>query len=158
MNNPFQAPEARLTETPETQTGPRVYFLPWQVLLVGIFAGPIALIYMLRSNEVMLGRDARAKLTLILGIVLCVLAAPLVRSLNSIAGTTAVYAGLTVLAVLWTFQGQMPAIRGSSDRALGILSHAWSTLIIVTLASIGFSTMLAMVVFTALSIVFPSIL
>ncbi|AVP95959.1 hypothetical protein C7S18_01555 [Ahniella affigens] len=155
MSNPFQAPQSRLAEAPEIDLGPKVFYLPWQVLLVGVLAGPIALIYMLRSNEVMLGRLARSKWILLGGIALCVLAVPLVRSLNSFAGTTSVYAGLTLIAVLWSYARQMPAIRASSHPELGTLSHAWPTLIITILASIGFSAMLAVVVFSAIGIFFP---
>lgn len=155
MNNPFQAPQARLAETPEAQVGPRVFFMPWQILLVGLFAGPIALIYMLRGNEVMLGRNAVAKWVLLGGIVLCVLAVPLVRSLNSFAGTASVYAGLTLIAVLWCYVRQLALIRAGSDPELGVISHSWPTLFFTVLASIGFSTMLGVVVINAVMIVFP---
>lgn len=155
MSNPFQPPQAKITEHPEVSLEPRIYFLPWQILLVGCFGGPIALIYMVRSNEVHLGRLAQARFSLIAGIVLCVLALPLIRELNNGLATAGVYFGLTVLALLWVQVRQMPEIRATSNPALGVLRQEWPTLIFTILTSIGFSLLLSIVVMSAISMLAP---
>lgn len=157
MSNPFQPPQAKITEQPELSLAPRFYFVPWQVFLVGCFGGPIALLYMIRSNEVRLRRLAFARNSLLIGIVLCVLAVPLVRELDSLTATGAVYFGMTILAVIWVQMRQMPLILAESDPELGVLTQEWPTLFFTVFSAIGFSLLLAMVVATALQMLFPVI-
>ncbi len=145
MDNPYQAPKAALSEPPAvTSEDPGDLFRPWQTAICGLFGGPLALMYTIRSNELCLGDSRRANLTLYIGIALIGILVPITGRVSDPLLVGLEHAVLTALGTAWVWRRQMA--RAEQLFGTGLPSHSLPTLAIIILASIGTSMILAWIV------------
>ncbi|MBK8283502.1 MAG: hypothetical protein IPK97_00725 [Ahniella sp.] len=145
MDNPYQPPKAELSEPPMVVTeDPGDLFRPWQTAICGLFGGPLALMYTIRSNELCLGDSRRANLTLYIGIALIGILVPITGRVSNPFLVGLEHLTITALGAVWVWRRQMA--RAGQLFGTELPAHSWPTLVIVILASIGASMILAWIV------------
>lgn len=139
MTNPYERPRSRLADAApaEPAYAPGVY-LPWQAAACGLFGGPLAMMYVVRANELALGDSRRANLVLYVGIILVAILVPVVGRISDPLAIGAEHAVLTLLGAAWVHFRQMPRARAQAAER-----EPWPNLVIVVLASVGASALLA---------------
>ena len=144
MENPYQAPKAALSEPPVVADDPDDLFRPWQTAVCGLFGGPLALMYTIRSNELSLGDSRRANLTLYIGIILLGILIPVTGRISDPLLVGLEHLVITTLGTIWVWRRQMT--RADQMFEAEVPAHSLPTLVIVILASIGASMILAWIV------------
>jgi len=140
MTNPYSAPKARLADAPATTPPDLTFHRPWQVAVCGLFGGPLALLYLIRRNELALGDSRGANLTIYIGVALLAIAVAVLGKFTGPIEVGIEHAVLTALGVVWVRYRQSPRA-AALDPPPDIPGPAM--LVIVVLSSVGASFILS---------------